>query len=462
MATTYSGGIKIGSGLKIEAPVPVDDRTVVPAVGDLISIPNQYVGLIATPLSLNVPFIRKPDGWYPIVSAVNFDTTPTQGSTNAVTSNGIYEALQTKADLVDGKVPAYQLPNAISDIKNGEYIDENTFNDLNGNPYSPELDSVYVDVNTNLVYRWSGVVYVNITTPLALGENAITAYRGDRGKIAYDHSLITDGSNPHETEHDNLLEIKGRGTVHISQDDADYLSNLVDNDVIGNLIGAVTAHPDYVAPTSSITNVTATYEVGATQAISLTQVFTQNNGGAKTSEVITKNNSTVSTTNTFSETLSVPLGNTTYSGNVNYVQGACIQNNLGIVDCTGRIEAGQTTSPIRTITGAYRRYAGNIATFPTTGSALRTALLGTSVINTSNNFTFTTGTTNRRFIIAIPAAKTLSTVQNTGTNEFLNFTLSTTLTTVPDAAGNNASYKVYTLENAVPFPQNYTLNVILT
>jgi hypothetical protein len=37
-----------------------------------------------------------------------------------------------------------------------------------------------------------------------LGETADTAYRGDRGKIAYDHSQVLD-ANPHETQHDQLL-----------------------------------------------------------------------------------------------------------------------------------------------------------------------------------------------------------------------------------------------------------------
>lgn len=44
-----------------------------------------------------------------------------------------------------------------------------------------------------------------------LGETSDTAYRGDRGKIAYDHSQVRD-ANPHETKHDQLLE-KGEADV---------------------------------------------------------------------------------------------------------------------------------------------------------------------------------------------------------------------------------------------------------
>lgn len=42
---------------------------------------------------------------------------------------------------------------------------------------------------------------------LALGETASTAYPGDKGKIAYTHSQITNGDNPHATTHSALVGI---------------------------------------------------------------------------------------------------------------------------------------------------------------------------------------------------------------------------------------------------------------
>lgn len=51
---------------------------------------------------------------------------------------------------------------------------------------------------TNLTYRWSGTQYVEISPSLALGETSSTAYPGDKGKAAYDHSQIKTG-NPHGT-----------------------------------------------------------------------------------------------------------------------------------------------------------------------------------------------------------------------------------------------------------------------
>lgn len=61
---------------------------------------------------------------------------------------------------------------------------------------TPESGKIYVDLDSNKTYRWSGSVYVEIAQGLTLGETSSTAYRGDRGKIAYDHSQLTSG-NPH-------------------------------------------------------------------------------------------------------------------------------------------------------------------------------------------------------------------------------------------------------------------------
>lgn len=52
----------------------------------------------------------------------------------------------------------------------------------------PVPGKLYTDTSTNKVYRWSGSALVEISSSLALGETASTAYRGDRGKIAYDHA----------------------------------------------------------------------------------------------------------------------------------------------------------------------------------------------------------------------------------------------------------------------------------
>lgn len=47
----------------------------------------------------------------------------------------------------------------------------------------------------------------NAKSELALGETSTTAYRGDKGKTAYDHSQLTSNVNPHGTRHQDLASI---------------------------------------------------------------------------------------------------------------------------------------------------------------------------------------------------------------------------------------------------------------
>lgn len=86
------------------------------------------------------------------------------------------------------KIDQTYLPSYVDDIL--EYDNAGLF------PATGETGKIYVALNSNLTYRWSGTGYVEISPSLALGETSATAYRGDRGKIAYDHSLLTSG-NPH-------------------------------------------------------------------------------------------------------------------------------------------------------------------------------------------------------------------------------------------------------------------------
>lgn len=96
-----------------------------------------------------------------------------------------------------GKVPSAQLPSFVDDV-----IEAANFAAL---PATGVSGVIYVAMDTNLTYRWSGTAYVEISKSLALGETSATAYRGDRGKTAYDHSLAT--GNPHMTVWSQILNL---------------------------------------------------------------------------------------------------------------------------------------------------------------------------------------------------------------------------------------------------------------
>lgn len=85
-----------------------------------------------------------------------------------------------------GTVPSTQLPSYVDDVL--EYDNLAEF------PATGEAGKIYVALDTNKTYRWSGSAYVTIGSDLALGETSSTAYRGDRGAAAYEHAVTNKGA----------------------------------------------------------------------------------------------------------------------------------------------------------------------------------------------------------------------------------------------------------------------------
>lgn len=121
--------------------------------------------------------------------------------TDAITTANNYTdtAVLNKADLVDGLVPANQLPSYVDDVL--EYANLAA---IQAEP-TPLTGKIYIALDTNLTYRWTGSTYGVLDPSLALGETLSTAYRGDMGKAAYDHSQIVTG-NPHGTVTTDITE----------------------------------------------------------------------------------------------------------------------------------------------------------------------------------------------------------------------------------------------------------------
>lgn len=151
-------------------------------------------------------------------STLTFDTAPTSQSNNPVTSDGIYDALTNKVNTsaigaasgvaeldASGHVPSSQLPAYVDDVVEGYYYNNVFYEDASHTiPITGETGKIYIDLPNNLSYRWTGSGYTVISPSLALGETSSTAYRGDRGKIAYDTALankdnIADDYNPGNT-----------------------------------------------------------------------------------------------------------------------------------------------------------------------------------------------------------------------------------------------------------------------
>ncbi len=113
-----------------------------------------------------------------------------------------------------GKVPAAQLPSYVDDVVEGymsagKFYKESTHATL----IPGENGKIYIDLATGKTYRWSGSAFAVISETLALGETSSTAYRGDRGKTAYDHSQKAharpDATKTEDSETNGNIKING-------------------------------------------------------------------------------------------------------------------------------------------------------------------------------------------------------------------------------------------------------------
>lgn len=144
-------------------------------------------------------------------SAKDFTTTIASGDADLITSGAVYTGLDAKVDKTSigsangvaeldstGKIPSSQLPSFVDDVVEGYLHTDGKFYEeaAHTTEITGESSKIYVDLTDNLTYRWSGSAFVEISESIALGETSSTAYRGDRGKEAYDHSQIVSG-NPH-------------------------------------------------------------------------------------------------------------------------------------------------------------------------------------------------------------------------------------------------------------------------
>ena len=121
---------------------------------------------------------------------------------DAGTINGIAELGE------NGKVLPSQLPESLGNIL--EFANFASF------PTTGVTNTLYVAKDTNKTYRWTGTQYIEISASLALGETADSAYRGDRGKTAYDHSQAAHAPSNAQKNSDILkseIEAKLTGSI---------------------------------------------------------------------------------------------------------------------------------------------------------------------------------------------------------------------------------------------------------
>lgn len=156
--------------------------------------------------------------------------TKTEDLKNSKLDTSLKGAVNGVAELdANGKVLTSQLPSFVDDV-----IEAENFAVL---PTEGETGKIYVTLDNNKTYRWSGSAYVEISASLALGETDSTAYRGDRGKIAYDHA--TDANKISSAITSGMYKVAGTADGHIAS-----LTAMTGSDIEGLMTFATNSEID--------------------------------------------------------------------------------------------------------------------------------------------------------------------------------------------------------------------------
>lgn len=142
-SASQKGGIKVGNGLKITGEV---------LSTDIAEASTSAAGLMSAADK------TKLDGVTAGANPNVIESVKVNGAALNVTEKAVNIDLTSKADLVDGKVPASQLPSYVDDVL--EYANFAAF------PSTGESGKIYVALDTNKTYRWSGSEYVEIANAL--------------------------------------------------------------------------------------------------------------------------------------------------------------------------------------------------------------------------------------------------------------------------------------------------------
>ena len=206
-------GITVASGFKLQAGALLDAREQVDTISErdeLVTINAVTEGLKVYVKETKTLYVYNGTGWdelskgqgYVHPDSPGYKHIPAGGTVGQVLKNkapgeaewgsltaadvgAIPESAKGTANGVagldeSGKVPAAQLPSYVDDVLE--------FDNQTGFPKTGESGKIYVAKDTNKTFRWSGSAYTEISASLTLGETASTAFPGDKGKTAYDHS----------------------------------------------------------------------------------------------------------------------------------------------------------------------------------------------------------------------------------------------------------------------------------
>jgi hypothetical protein len=114
--------------------------------------------------------------------------TATSGVLKKVSANN-WALSSNYFELVDGLIPAEYLPTYVDDVIEGILVNSTTFT-VGGVEITPESGKIYVSLANEKVYRWSGTLFVEISSQITVGNLTGQAFDGAIGKSAFDNAAL--------------------------------------------------------------------------------------------------------------------------------------------------------------------------------------------------------------------------------------------------------------------------------
>lgn len=172
-STTVKGGIKVGTGLTMEGEVlSVTGGGTADSVdwSNITNKPETFAPSNHTHTASEVTGLAKAD-----IGLGNVDNTsdadkPISTDTQAALDNKVNTSVLGQAGGVatldgTGKVPSTQLPSYVDDVIEGYFYDNKFYSDkAHTSEITGEVSKIYIDVDSNLSYRYGGTTYTVITS----------------------------------------------------------------------------------------------------------------------------------------------------------------------------------------------------------------------------------------------------------------------------------------------------------
>lgn len=201
------GTFEFSGNLEVRKDGPLEAKSLATNYTDLVKEENwtDSDGVVWVYPGLNVTCKDRPGKIYQLASDdyTNEDNWIPIGDTSEISSK-LQDFINSKGSAngiasldEQGVVPSAQLPSYVDDVidvyatydKSAEGVLSNIqlfSNQEKTTPITPESGKIYIDVEGNYQFRWTGTQYATVGAPTVLGEVTGTAYDGGKGKALSD------------------------------------------------------------------------------------------------------------------------------------------------------------------------------------------------------------------------------------------------------------------------------------